>query len=261
MSTVLAFFCLIVASFGAPTCSWTYTDPTSQATYAYDLSRMSKSSGYYYGTDGTYDYECNVCGIVQTVAQCTSSGALACQFEKNATGPPTKYVATIASWTKSPDPVWAILDVTKPTGGVQQTYNNGEPICVIFGQQKPRIGIVQYKCGSGTSDSLAVSEEPNTCVFTLALESKYACVGGGGGDDDTDSELSGGWIFVIILVVIVPVYIVAGCIYKTTKAGTSGIESCPNIDFWRDLPGLIKDGFRYVFSGFKKGGDSSYDEL
>jgi hypothetical protein len=260
MSTVLAFLCLIAAAIAAPTCSWVYTDPTTQAAYPYDLSRMTKSSGYYFGTDGSYDYECNVCGIVQTVAQCTNTGALACQFERNTTGPPQKYVATIASWTKTPDPTWAILDAKDPNGGVQQSYNNGEPICVIFGQQKPRVGVIQYKCGSGTSDTMTVSEEPNTCVFTLVLESKYACVGGGD-DDGGSSGLSGGWIFIIILVVVIPVYIVAGCIYKTTKAGTSGIESCPNIDFWRDLPGLIKDGFRWVFSGFKKGGDSSYDEL
>jgi len=260
MSTVLAFFCLVAATFAAPSCQWTYTDPSSQAEYSYDLSRMTKDSGYYFGTADEYDYECNVCGIVQTVTQCTDTGALACQFAKNTTGPPQKYVATIASWTKAPDPIWAILDATNPNGGVQQTYSNGEPICVIFGQQKTRIGVIQYKCGSGTSDTMVVSEEPNTCVFTLALESKYACVGGGG-SDDSSSGLSGGWIFIIILVVVIPVYIVAGCIYKTTKAGTSGIESCPNIDFWRDLPGLIKDGFRWVFSGFKKGGDSSYDEL
>jgi len=72
--------------------------------------------------------------------------------------------------------------------------------------------------------------------------------------------MSGGLVFIIILLVVTPVYIVVGCIYKAKTKGTTGIESCPNIDFWRDLPGLVKDGFRFVI-GKCRGGGGSYQTV
>jgi len=52
----------------------------------------------------------------------------------------------------------------------------------------------------------------------------------------------------IILVVVIPLYIIMGWIYKRFRVGTTGIESCPNVEFWRDFPGLVKDGIRFTFS-------------
>jgi len=218
---------------------------------------MKKSSGYYTGTDGSYDYEMNVCDVVQTVSACTSAGALICQFKLGT----LDYVATVASWTKAPDATWSIMNATNPAQGARQTYKNGDT-CIIFGQPRERTAVVNYFCDSANSNSFTISEDPNTCTFTINMKSKYACAGGGGGGGGgSDDDLSGGWIFIIILVVLIPVYVVVGCVYKATKQGTTGIESCPNIDFWRDLPSLIKDGFRFALSGCKKGGDSHYDEL
>jgi len=240
----------------ATTCTYQYVDTTG--TYNFDVSKLKKNTGYYSGTDGSYDYEMNVCDVVNTVAACTSGGALICQFNLGT----LNYVATVASWSKSPDAVWSIIDPTAPAGGAKQTYKNGDT-CIIFGQPRERTAIVNYRCDATvtTPSGFTISEDPTTCTFTIDMKSKYACAGGGGGGGGgSDSDL-GGWIFIIILVVIIPVYIIVGCIYKATRQGTTGIESCPNIDFWRDLPHLIKDGFRFTFSGCKKGGDSHYDEL
>lgn len=44
------------------------------------------------------------------------------------------------------------------------------------------------------------------------------------------------------LLVVSFLYVVGGCVFKRQKQGTQGMESCPNIDFWRGLPGLVKDG-------------------
>jgi len=89
--------------------------------------------------------------------------------------------------------------------------------------------------------------------------------GGGGGGGGSGGKLSGGSVFLIILVVIIPVYIVIGCIYKRQKMGTSGMESCPNIDFWRDLPSLIGDGFKFTFRKLGglcgKGDTGSYENV
>jgi len=73
------------------------------------------------------------------------------------------------------------------------------------------------------------------------------------------------WIFIIIILVVVPVYVIGGCVYKSQKQGTRGVESCPNIDFWKTVPGLVKDGFSYSFnmirSGCKSGGSTSYESV
>lgn len=36
------------------------------------------------------------------------------------------------------------------------------------------------------------------------------------------------------------VYLIAGFAYKTRQKGTSGVDSIPNIEFWRELPVLVK---------------------
>jgi len=124
---------------------------------------------------------------------------------------------------------------------------------------------LQFVCGptnSSVPNAFNVTEDDSTCTFVTTLVSPTGCSGGssGGGGGSSD-DLSGGSVFIIILVVVIPVYIIVGCIYKWRVNGTSGIESCPNIEFWRDLPHLVKDGFSYTMSGCKKGSDSHYDEL
>ena len=54
---------------------------------------------------------------------------------------------------------------------------------------------------------------------------------------------SGGWTFVLVVTVSFTVYMVAGILFKRFKLGiVEWRESIPNIDFWVELPGLVKDG-------------------
>jgi hypothetical protein len=217
---------------------------------------MKKSApNYYMGADPNYSYEMNICDTVANVDQCSAAGAMICQTNLGT----TQYVATIASWTGTPDGTWNIIDATNPAGGAQITFTNGDD-CYIWGQWVDRTAIIHLRCGESTSDTFTIAED-SSCTFTIDLTSPYACAGSGGGGGGDSDDLSGGSVFMIIFVVVAFVYIVGGCVFKTVKQGTSGIESCPNIEFWRDLPGLLKDGFRFTFSGCKKGGDSHYDEL
>jgi len=54
-------------------------------------------------------------------------------------------------------------------------------------------------------------------------------------------------------------YVGGGCLFKRQKQGTQGMESCPNVDFWRGLPGLVKDGAAFFVLKIKglmgKGGN------
>jgi len=251
--------CFLLLAFvnlvnGQLACQWTADQNGTQ--YSYDLSQMTKSTGYYGGIDTpyTYDYEMNVCDVVHTVSDCSSKGALICQFNKGT----LNYVATVASWTKTPYGTWSLIDTNNPRLGVRQTFANGD-ICYIFGQQRVRTAVINFLCGNPTSpNNFTVYEEPNTCVFTMNITSSYACVQEGGGGSGGD--LSGGTVFIIILICVAAVYLIGGIIYNKTK-GASGFEMLPNSGFWRDFPGYVKDGFRFLIGGCKKSGDSSYDEL
>ena len=53
-------------------------------------------------------------------------------------------------------------------------------------------------------------------------------------------------MFIIILCVVIPLYVIIGCIYKSQKLGATGMEKCPNVEFWRDLPSLVKDGCAFT---------------
>jgi len=120
------------------------------------------------------------------------------------------------------------------------------------GEWVTRTAKILFTCTGNTSPNFVVSEELNTCVFNLNLDANC-----GGGGNKPDGGLSGGWVFIIILIVLIPVYVAIGCVYKAKTKGTTGMESCPNIDFWRDLPGLVKDGFRFTFSKCRGGGSYS----
>jgi len=125
-----------------------------------------------------------------------------------------------------------------------------------MGTPQTRIVNVEFQCGADSS-TFTITESPK-CTFTVAMTTPKSCPGGGD-SSSSGGGLSGGWVFIIILLVAIPLYIALGCIYKRKKLGTSGNESCPNYDFWKEIPGYVKDGFRFTFSGCKRSG--TYNQL
>eukprot|EP00479_Gromia_sphaerica_P009012 TRINITY_DN3663_c0_g1_i2.p1 TRINITY_DN3663_c0_g1~~TRINITY_DN3663_c0_g1_i2.p1 ORF type:complete len:143 (-),score=40.68 TRINITY_DN3663_c0_g1_i2:310-708(-) len=97
---------------------------------------------------------------------------------------------------------------------------------------------------AATGDTYTTTSDNFQCDWTFSVDSPFACAGSGGGGG---GGVSGGWVFVIILLVCSFLYIVVGFLYKTRSKGTSGAESIPNIEFWRQLPGLVKDGCSYTW--------------
>jgi len=88
---------------------------------------------------------------------------------------------------------------------------------------------------------------------------------GGHNNEDNDSLLlSGGSLFLILLLAVIVLYCVIGIAFMRLKKGATGSEMIPHQQFWRELPGLVKDGC--VFSWRKlascacqKGGGSESD--
>jgi hypothetical protein len=234
---------------------------------SWDLSSLYRSSGDYKGTDGTYDYKMNVCGVSNSGAGCTDKQYSICQFSQ-AGG---TFVASLGSFSAQP-PTWSVITIPPnppeaAANGVQYVMTNGD-ICWIAGRQQVRTVINVFRCHQGaTPDAVKVEEDQTTCTFTITLETAIGCPGGGGGGGGGGSSggISGGSVFLIILFSIIPIYIAAGCLYGRTKKGLTGVEAAPHIEFWRGLPGLIKDGARYSWnmtrSGCKNGTGEAYEKL
>jgi len=191
--------------------------------------------------DKSYDYYMNVCSASTSGPDCSPKGFGICQY---ITGSMT-FVASLGTWGNAQ---W-----TAPTSSqVVATITDGDR-CYMQGEWITRTSKITFNCGGSTSPYFKVNEELNTCIFNIALNANCGGGSSGGGGDG----ISGGLVFIIILLVCVPIYVVVGCIYKAKTKGTNGMESCPNIDFWRDLPGLVKDGFRFTFSKCRGGGSYS----
>jgi len=220
-------------------------DPNACGAGGTDLSSLTKrgtGNVDYKGSDQSYDYYMNVCAVSTSGPDCTPKGFGLCQYITNS----LTFVASLGTWNSA---TWA-----KVGNQVVATITDGDK-CYISGDWVTRTAKVSFTCTGSTSPTFTVSEDAN-CVFNLGLNANCGSGGGGGGGGDGPS---GGTVFIIILVVLIPVYVVVGCIYKAKTKGTTGVESCPNIDFWRDLPGLVKDGFRFVFSKCRGGG--SYQQV
>ncbi|CAH1999323.1 unnamed protein product [Acanthoscelides obtectus] len=76
--------------------------------------------------------------------------------------------------------------------------------------------------------------------------------------------LSGGSIFLIMLLVFLTIYLVGGGLMLYFIRGARGVEVIPNIEFWRNLPSLVKDGLMFLLAGCKPtfvSTSESYDRI
>ncbi|XP_060070729.1 uncharacterized protein LOC132550654 [Ylistrum balloti] len=89
--------------------------------------------------------------------------------------------------------------------------------------------------------------EPGSGEFHFELHSKYTCYGDNT-DEDTEEPFSVGTIICLSVLVLLLVYVIGGVSYNTLYKKNAGMEKIPNVSLWRMLPGLIKDGFLFVFT-------------
>eukprot|EP01125_Pyxidicula_operculata_P002452 TRINITY_DN12314_c0_g1_i1.p1 TRINITY_DN12314_c0_g1~~TRINITY_DN12314_c0_g1_i1.p1 ORF type:complete len:221 (+),score=36.00 TRINITY_DN12314_c0_g1_i1:56-718(+) len=124
----------------------------------------------------------------------------------------------------------AIADMT----GVELMYDNGD-----WGS----FGRVKILCNPDADTLMNIRGESFNKVIVAEGKQGCALVGGGG--------LSGGSVILILLFVFAVVYLVAGVLYNKFRLNKDGIELIPNLDFWKDFPSLVKDGFFFTVSKFK----------
>jgi hypothetical protein len=120
---------------------------------------------------------------------------------------------------------------------------------VLFGETRLRVQVQETQ--ATTLNPCASFPYGATKDFTVVIKSSGGSSGGG---------MSGGVVFIIIVLVGGVVYAVAGCAYNKFAKGTQGLkESCPQGDFWFNLPANFIEGFRFTKRKLCGGGD--YDKL
>ncbi|KAL6075066.1 Guanylate cyclase domain-containing protein [Balamuthia mandrillaris] len=121
-----------------------------------------------------------------------------------------------------------------------------------------RASVIEFVCDKAMGKDKARFEclnpvEQPQFTYNFRFTSRFACPVSGpiaGGDND---GLAGGWIFLISLSGVVVVYLVGGVAYQKFGKRESGLHLVPNLEFWKALPGYVKDGCVFCFDKAKAG--------
>ena len=102
-------------------------------------------------------------------------------------------------------------------------------------------GVITFTCDETAEIGTPVlNSVTGTCTYNLGWKTAYACSKSAGG-------LSAGSVICIIFFVSVFLYIAIGMLVKHKRYESRGVDMVPNVDFWREVPSLIKDGFRFTY--------------
>ena len=211
----------------APAC--TYTSPREG--YKWDLRPMKRADHDFSGTTpGGYTYRFNVCG--GTVKVCNRVQAPANKWRG------TKCNNLGEMSTQS----FSLLDESDPTAGLKVTYRDGD-ICKkqVGGQMEIGSRQVTYEiqCDPGQDPALLKNiNEVSMCDYTITFLSKHGCATNAGAG-------SRGWTFVTLVILVAVAYFGGGVAINRYKFGLQGVEAVPNLEMWRQLPGLVGDGVSF----------------
>lgn len=123
---------------------------------------------------------------------------------------------------------WQLLDDSDAAGGVAVIFGGGKDCQTSTRQSVKTSTRVEVLCDENAQDP--VVQTPwvfENCVLTVRMTHYSGCPASYTGG------LTAGWVVVVLMLVTTGVYLGFGIVYKKATLGTSGIESVPNIEFWR----------------------------
>ncbi|XP_045168083.1 cation-dependent mannose-6-phosphate receptor-like isoform X2 [Mercenaria mercenaria] len=130
---------------------------------------------------------------------------------------------------------------------VSFNYDGLNVIANYVSQDGTRQSFITLVCDPGAATpSLDVMGESTTTQYYMTLTSAAACpvpspFGSSGG-------ISGGSVLLIIFFVLLAVYLATGVAFNKFRRSASGKELIPNLNFWTELPALVRDGVKYSLS-------------
>jgi len=121
---------------------------------------------------------------------------------------------------------------------------------IQFGDTRMRVQVQEIQ--SPTLNPCANFPYGATKEFTIVIKKQGA---GGSG------AMSGGTIFILIVLIGSVVYVAVGCAFNKFARNTSGAkDTCPQGDFWFNLPANFIEGFRFTRRKIC-GGGGDYNKL
>lgn len=250
---LIAFLLLSVslAAFSSTKCQW--TDDKSDD---YDLSHLKKPDFWKVkdgnGDSGLFamDYLFNFCNTVSQKCKNNYVGALEAL---EVLGQLTETCEVLGK-SEEKDQVITHLDSNRPDLGIRISYHNGD-LCT--GSENPsengrlRSASFLVYCAETQDANFAQSKinskDVTKCSLEFSIKSPAGCrIGYGSGMRKSTIILF--WVVVVFLI-----YAVGGSAYNIKVKGKSGVEAFPNLEFWREVPGLVRDGTKFTFEKIGQG--------
>lgn len=71
-----------------------------------------------------------------------------------------------------------------------------------------------------------------------------------------------GAVLLLILGIFLLVYFIGGYFFKYYVSGSRGIEAFPHHEFWTNIPGLVRDGVKFIANGCRPvQTDDAYEQI
>ncbi|KAK3591139.1 hypothetical protein CHS0354_040204 [Potamilus streckersoni] len=136
--------------------------------------------------------------------------------------------------------------LVKPVDGTINYDSENNKFIVQYLNPSAGAVVVNLVCDAGSSDPLFRADGMvMEGLYTLTLTSRCACLDGCKGrvpvPGPRPGSFSAGTLLCLIFVSLVVVYVIGGIAFMRYR-DAHGLDMIPNVDFWKILPGLIKDG-------------------
>ncbi|KRT82447.1 hypothetical protein AMK59_3546 [Oryctes borbonicus] len=117
-------------------------------------------------------------------------------------------------------------------------------LCLLhFSVNKSKTSTITLVCTSGYNRTVFADVADSNDSFYFF--SPFACIV----NHHMTGGLSTGSVLIVLLFIGCVFYFVGGAIVLHCIRGARGKEMIPNIDFWQNLPSLIKDGLIFTLNG------------
>ncbi|GJJ76851.1 autophagy-related protein 27 [Entomortierella parvispora] len=222
------------------------------------------------------DYTLNPCQAItipegQELSHCTA-GAWVCQdvmilLEGDKTQ--TVYLNTIAGSAPASDktPAREVAPATARADKIDDIKELPWNLTLKGGnvQGKDKSAVITFICDESVTDDKVgptLSPYSDDAAYYFTWKSKVACPLAI--PLPVQQGMSGFGVFMTVLIVLGLIYVIAGAVYNHQVYGAKGLDLLPNLDFWRDVPGLIVDLARQLWesvTGRSSGSHGGYQSV
>ena len=202
----------------------------------FDLSSFtaaeSSSGGFYHATDSSgHDYFFDACGAITKVT-CEGSAVAA--------------PVALQAWDGGAEPPTLPQDQCGALGAVStqscHSTNASALTCDYINGDGGRTVSIRYKCAAVAVPPTASQPDPLAEHYIIDFAGPGACAA-------APESGGGGWgkTFLILFFVITLLYVGGGYGYNFKYRDLRGAEAVPQIEYWQQVPGLVRDGCVFAY--------------